>query len=207
MASSFDRSERRWLFAATVGAAVSLVAFASVISGRGLVAWDAPVAARLVALPPLPARVVDVVGGTFVVAPLVALAAVFLWTTGRRWGAARVVLLPAAGEIATLAVKTLVARPRPAGSYATGYSFPSGHATDAAIMACLLAWFAFREPRGRALVVALVALALGWAALVAAMRVTLGVHYASDVLGGLGMGLAIAGAGLALLGRAQRAHR
>src|SRR5439155_496863 len=98
-----DPSERRWLSAATVGAAVFLVALASVISGRGLVAWDALLGRALAGLPLLPARVVDVVGGTFVVAPLVALAAVFLWTTGRRCWAAHSALTGSRGASAACA--------------------------------------------------------------------------------------------------------
>src|SRR5438094_568098 len=150
MASSFDSRERRWLAAASVGLVVFAAALASVLAGRGLVALDAILGPRLQALPVLPARAVDIIGGDYVVAPLVVLAAAYFLWRRRSWGAARVALLPAAGELAVSIVKPLVGRPRPPNPYATGFSFPSGHATDAAIMACLLAWLALRQPRGRA---------------------------------------------------------
>ncbi|QBI22101.1 phosphatase PAP2 family protein [Egibacter rhizosphaerae] len=66
----------------------------------------------------------------------------------------------------------------------TGSSFPSGHAAVAAAVAEVLADEV--HPLGR------VALR-GVAGYVAASRVDVGVHYASDVLGGAGIGIALAG--------------
>lgn len=83
------------------------------------------------------------------------------------------------------ALKQFIRRKRPAGDWGGIYrqydphSFPSGHATRAALLVVLSAslgpaWFAN--------------LLLGWAPLVCLARVMTGVHYLSDILGGLILG-------------------
>ncbi len=90
--------------------------------------------------------------------------------------------------IIVLAMKFLVRRRRPEGKWGSIYrttdphSFPSGHATRAALLAVLAlglgpAWF------GLALA--------AWAPLVILARVAMGVHYFSDVVAGAILGLAI----------------
>ncbi len=84
------------------------------------------------------------------------------------------------------ALKWLIRRQRPAGDWGGIYrqfdphSFPSGHATRATLLAVMAitlgpAWFG-----------ALLAI---WAPLVCLSRVLTGVHYISDVLGGMVLGL------------------
>src|SRR4029077_4637641 len=74
-------------------------------------------------------------------------------------------------------------------STAPGLSFPSGHALGASIGCCLLLLITLRFlPRG-ARVVAVVAAAL-IVGLVALARVVLGVHFVSDVLAGIALGIA-----------------
>lgn len=70
-----------------------------------------------------------------------------------------------------------------AGSAPRDFSFPSGHAAGAFAFA---AFVALRVPRWGAL-------ALLFAALVAASRVVLGVHYPSDVVAGALLGAAVGG--------------
>lgn len=83
-------------------------------------------------------------------------------------------------------VKQVIRRERPAGEWGGIYraidphSFPSGHATRAALLAALAAglgpfWFAL--------------LLAAWAPLVALARVATGVHYFSDVLAGAVIGI------------------
>lgn len=77
------------------------------------------------------------------------------------------------------------ARPNPADwvASASGYSFPSGHTTTSALAAGLLCWAVTRRSRPD-LARTTCVLAVCWAAAVGATRVYLGVHWASDVLGG-----------------------
>lgn len=71
----------------------------------------------------------------------------------------------------------------PPGAEAGGFGFPSGHAQGNATLWGYL-YAAFPRP-------ALLALAVAAVTLVAFSRVYLGVHYPADVLGGLGLGLAV----------------
>jgi membrane-associated phospholipid phosphatase len=98
--------------------------------------------------------------------------------------------------IMVLLIKFTVRRKRPEGEWGRLYrntdphSFPSGHAARAALLAFLAvglgpAWFGV--------------LMLMWAPLVALARVAMGLHYLSDVIAGIGLGLAM---GLVILGLA-----
>jgi undecaprenyl-diphosphatase len=96
-----------------------------------------------------------------------------------------------------LVAKHLVARARPvvedALTLAPGYSFPSGHATNttaAGLILTVLVWPLLGR-RGRAALVALVAAAV---VLTGLDRVFLGAHYPSDVVAGIALGGAMAGA-------------
>jgi undecaprenyl-diphosphatase len=93
------------------------------------------------------------------------------------------------------ALKSVIKRRRPDGDWGRIYrsfdphSFPSGHATRAVLLATLAAglgpgWFAW--------------LMAVWAPLVCASRVLTGVHYLSDILGGMLLGLLMGLAFLAL---------
>jgi len=121
--------------------------------------------------------------------------AVLLWR--RRHGVATVWLLSiTANSLAVRVLKNLFERARPdpvPGLVTSGYSFPSGHAAGALMVYGLLAWLLCQRasPRGRWLIGVAAALLI---AAIAASRVLLGVHYLSDVLGGLlwaGMVLAV----------------
>lgn len=95
-----------------------------------------------------------------------------------------------------LVLKTLVHRARPVVSdpvsHAPGYSFPSGHAANAAAVAAvmvLLLW-PMLSRRGRAISVVIGSV---YALVTALDRVYLGVHFPSDVIAGVifGVGLAL----------------
>ncbi len=95
--------------------------------------------------------------------------------------------------LAVFGIKFLIRRPRPQGDWGAIYrntdphSFPSGHAARAVLLAVIAvglgpAWFAL------ALVV--------WAPIVSLARVSMGVHYLSDIVAGAMVGVL---AGLAML--------
>jgi undecaprenyl-diphosphatase len=89
------------------------------------------------------------------------------------------------------ALKVFFARPRPAldwAEFATGLSFPSGHAMNSFVVYVVLGLLILRW-RGVRMGVAALTLALVVAALVGISRVYLGVHWATDVTAG-----AVAGA-------------
>jgi membrane-associated phospholipid phosphatase len=88
-------------------------------------------------------------------------------------------------------IKLLVARPRPTSGVlveALGYAFPSGHSTAAAAGWLAAALVAGSLSRSFAPRVSLLAAALLVVALVGVSRIYLGVHAATDVLGGWALG-------------------
>lgn len=97
------------------------------------------------------------------------------------------------GGLVDTAVKVLVNRPRPEFeepiAHALGKSFPSGHAMSSTVVygALLLVFLPMVPRRGRGLAIGVTgALVL----LIAASRMALGVHFLSDVVGGIVLGLA-----------------
>jgi membrane-associated phospholipid phosphatase len=88
-------------------------------------------------------------------------------------------------------VKAMVQRARPPVlhlEHVTGSSFPSGHATESAAVAAALVCLA-RGMRRRNRIAILVLAALATAA-IGASRVYLGVHYPTDALAGVALGVA-----------------
>jgi undecaprenyl-diphosphatase len=104
-----------------------------------------------------------------------------------------IILVIAVGGAALLStiVKNAVARPRPVPpvpiEHVAGWSFPSGHALAAAsVAAALIAVVPW--PRGRNRIIAVTMVVIMVTA-VATSRLALGVHYLTDVVGGLALGL------------------
>jgi len=120
-------------------------------------------------------------------------AVVALWLLWQRQGLQLLawVMATAGAGLWVRTLKPLVGRDRPLGGLVqeSGFSFPSGHSAGTAAVFGMLAWLAVRR---------LPAHQQRWAVVVAAMlagstgvsRVLLSVHYASDVLAGLLLGLA-----------------
>ncbi|MCY0939358.1 phosphatase PAP2 family protein [Streptomyces sp. H34-S4] len=84
-------------------------------------------------------------------------------------------------------VLNTIGRPRPAAGHwatrATGFAFPSGHATTSALVAGLLAWALWRTASAATARLSCCLLA-GWSVAVGLSRIYLGVHWPTDVLGG-----------------------
>ena len=124
--------------------------------------------------------------------------AVALLVLHRRNAAIVAIGVPVVAFVADALLKLLFHRARPAGALIPlpqSYSFPSGHATVAAatyLTIGLLLSDRLSSTRAKALCLAfcaLIAIAIGGS------RVYLGVHYLSDVVGGLVLGTAWALAG------------
>jgi membrane-associated phospholipid phosphatase len=112
---------------------------------------------------------------------------------GERRHAAWLLATVFGGAALGLALKVSVGRARPVlpdpVSMAPGMSFPSGHALGASVGCCLLLLLTLRFLTRRGRIVAVIAAALV-VAVVALARVVLGVHYVSDVLAGIMLGIA-----------------
>lgn len=137
-------------------------------------------------------RVATRLGDAFVVIAIAVVIAVAWRLTRRDWFAGALLVMAVTGAtMLERIVKELVHRPRPAIAWlteASGFSFPSGHATRAAALFGALAILCtMRWPRPRNVVIAwMVALTL--VVIVAGSRLVLGVHHATDVLAGAGLG-------------------
>lgn len=139
-------------------------------------------------------RTVTVLGDVRAVILVGAVAVVLLVAAHRRALAVALVVSSAGAWLLVNVTKRLVERPRPPEVfrlvYARGWSFPSGHAGQAAAMylaIAVIAWIVLRDTRIRwvvAVTFGTLALAIG------SSRVYLGVHWLSDVVAGWSLGLA-----------------
>jgi membrane protein DedA with SNARE-associated domain/membrane-associated phospholipid phosphatase len=158
-------------------------------------------------------RVITQFGGAAVVATVLGAGAVLTYfrTRNPRWAAFFSATLVGALVLDDV-VKVLVGRPRPDFSQlveVSGSSFPSGHATASAAMCAALAYVLTRRSGWRP-AVWIWAAALVVASLVAVSRVYLGVHWLTDVGGGMMLGVfwvAFTSSGLTLLGEARHRRR
>lgn len=95
--------------------------------------------------------------------------------------------------ILNLFLKNIVERPRPIGYRLideTGYSFPSGHSMISAAFYGLIIYFIWKNVKNTKLKYVLCMLLSIFIVLIGISRIYLGVHYASDVLGGFTISIA-----------------
>ncbi|MFD9224659.1 phosphatase PAP2 family protein [Streptomyces sp. NPDC060064] len=130
-------------------------------------------------------------------------------TRRRIYMAAGAIGFLALGQAVRSGLLHLIGRSRPAAAdwatHASGFAFPSGHATTSALMAGLLAWAIAHRARP-ALARTSCVLLVGWAVAVGLSRIYLGVHWPSDVLGGWLFALAWLSLGAALIPLVGRPH-
>ena len=141
------------------------------------------------------AETVTFFGSTAFLVALVACTFVALVVTGHRRPGVRLVAAAIVGSALNSLTKIVVGRHRPhfenAVAIASGKSFPSGHAMNSTVIYSALlvvAWPLLRTTMSRTLASAATIVLV---ALVACSRVALGVHYLSDVVGGILLGGAV----------------
>jgi undecaprenyl-diphosphatase len=160
-------------------------------------------------LPWLDAAMVEItsLGTGIVVAMIVAVAGLFLWLYNFKQSAQLLIVAPLGGLLLNYVLKVGFNRPRPQvfiwGTHAVSSSFPSGHAMSAAVVYSTVAYLAARLQTTRLARTVTRAIAMVLILLICFSRVYLGVHYPSDVLAGLIVGLAWSAFCMATLEAAQ----
>lgn len=139
---------------------------------------------------------------------LVLAACAVLLRAGRRRETAVLVLVVIAGQVFKIAMKELVARPRPGPDVVQVrisaneiHSFPSGHTVHYVVFFGFLWFLALQLLRPGVLRPTLLVLLGGLVLLVGSARVYLGAHWPSDVLAGYLLGGALLLASIRLYGR------
>ncbi len=146
--------------------------------------WATPTATTI-------AVIISAFGEPVVVVIAVVVAVLYAWR--RQWLHVGTWLVALAGaEALNQIIKYIVARPRPVFAHPlipeSGYSFPSGHVLVSIVAYGLLAYFAVLILRTWKTRTAVICAAAGLVALISFSRLYLGVHYFSDVAGGVAAG-------------------
>jgi undecaprenyl-diphosphatase len=150
---------------------------------------------------------VTALGTGTVVAMIVFIAGLFLWLNQHKHSAILLIVATLGGMVLDNFLKIGFDRPRPQifkwGTYAVSSSFPSGHAMSSVIVYGTVAYLAARLQRNVASRVATMTFAAVIIVLICCSRLYLGVHFPSDVLAGVTIGLAWAAFCMAVLEAAQ----
>jgi undecaprenyl-diphosphatase len=138
-----------------------------------------------------------------VVLMIVAISGMFLWLTKHKYSALLLLISTSGGLLLNNFLKAGFGRPRPQvfewGTTVVSTSFPSGHAMGAAVAYGTVAYLAARLQERRLHRVITLICAAVLIVLISVSRLYLGVHYPSDVLAGVIIGLAWAGFCMATL--------
>jgi undecaprenyl-diphosphatase len=204
-----------FLVAGIVVAAIGTWVFAEitekVIAGRTQ-AFDEAVLRWIYArhMPVLDGAMLEItaLGTGTVVMMIVGVAALFLALTRHRYSALLLLVATAGGIFLDLFLKLRFDRPRPHiftwGAQAVSSSFPSGHAMSATIVYSTVAYLAARLQKRRWARWVTMSFAAIVILLICFSRLYLGVHYPSDVLAGIVVGLSWAAFCMATLEAIQR---
>ena len=151
---------------------------------------------------------ITALGTATVLMMIVGVAALFLSLTRHKYSALLLLVATGGGLVLDVVLKLRFNRPRPHifswGAQAVSSSFPSGHAMSAAIVYATVAYLAARLQKHRwsrflTMLVAAIVIVL-----ICFSRLYLGVHYPSDVLAGVIIGLSWAAFCMATLEAIQR---
>lgn len=198
-----------------VGALAGYAAVAhGVVDGGRLVEWDADVARWVAREMPSwaewAARPFTWLGGFVGMTIVVALAAAALIRRLETGLAVLLIVVAVGAQLLVTVSKQGYGRARPdvgsAIDLPTSFAFPSGHATVGIAVCGLLGLLAARASRTRLHAGAAVGAGIALGALIGASRVVLGVHYVSDVLAGICLGLAWLSVCLLVYGAAASAR-
>lgn len=137
---------------------------------------------------------VTMLGTGIVVAMIIAVSALFLWLYDYKNSATLLLATTLGGLLLNTVLKLGFDRPRPQffdwGTHVMSSSFPSGHAMSAAIVYPTVAYLAARLQKTHWARVITMLVAGLLVLLICLSRVYLGVHYPSDVIAGVVVGLA-----------------
>jgi membrane-associated phospholipid phosphatase len=137
-------------------------------------------------------RVISWLGSSWVVIPLAVVVIVMLLIVRRRWFALFVALSVSGASLLSVVTKEVIGRGRPPLDLrlqqSVSYSFPSGHSTQAAATYFAFAILVTVMNHSPALRVGAWLAATAIVFFVGASRVYLGMHWATDVLGGWVLG-------------------
>jgi undecaprenyl-diphosphatase len=151
---------------------------------------------------------ITALGTGTVVLMVVAVAALFLVLTQHKYSAALLLVSTLGGILLNGVLKLGFNRPRPSifvpAVHTVSSSFPSGHAMSAAIVYSTVAYLAARLHKRYWARWLVMTAALFLVALISFSRIYLGVHYPSDVVAGVAIGLAWAGFCMATLEAIQK---
>jgi undecaprenyl-diphosphatase len=186
------RVQSHWPLITGIGVLVLGVALGVIIAARGNgalrfdLAWMREVVEHRSPFWDVPARVMNVVGGTAVTTLVAIVLVVVLVLLRRRWTALYVALAFLASNLVVQLLKLVLSRARPEDILVsiTSGSFPSGHVADAATLAVVVAIIVWRWW--------VVVAGAAYVLLMALSRTYLGAHWVSDTVGGLLIGAAVA---------------
>jgi undecaprenyl-diphosphatase len=151
---------------------------------------------------------VTMLGTWIVVLSIVSIAGLFLWLTQHKYSALLLLVATAGGIGLNSILKIGFARPRPQvfewGTHVSTSSFPSGHAMSSAVVFITVAYLAARLQKTHKARLATLVVAGLIVASICFSRMYLGVHYPSDVVAGVVIGLAWAAFCMATLEAVQR---
>ena len=133
-------------------------------------------------------------------------AIILFWRTSHR--TAFFFLVVSAGGMLYKPLKAMVARPRPDSAGAviqeSGWGFPSGHAMASVIVFVSLAWAVWQLSENQRIREAFITIAALLVVAIPLSRIVLGVHWLSDVVGGLAFGTAWTAGVFAIRNRTRR---
>lgn len=140
---------------------------------------------------------ITALGTGLVVMMIVVISALFLFATQHRFSAFLLLVASGGGIVLNAILKSSFDRPRPQLfewlTEPSSSSFPSGHAMSSAIVYFTVAYLIARLEKRRWMRAVTILASLLLVLLISVSRLYLGVHYPSDVLAGMIIGLAWAG--------------